>query len=194
MSEETVQELKLSEEKYSELEKKVEAYKNDFLEAVATQIPEKMEELAKKTAFSEPEVTKALGADGVKELRSELKRLAAQLAEDLSEAVSSIKWPEVYPYSVPTTRQFDSALFEYMRPKMNKFAEVFKRNGFNVHDDNARHSQGLVLPQSFYSERASTAQGQTLSAGMQQLAQAKIALEKAKKADGESSVMDLWQD
>lgn len=194
MSEETAIVLKEAETKLLAVENEVEACKKAFLEAVAARIPQKVTEFGKKTALSQPDVTKALGAAGVKVMRGELEGLAARLAEDISGAGSSINWPQPSLYSALKFKDLGSALFEYMRPKMGQFAHVFKSKGYDVHDDNSRKSQGLVLPQWFYSEADLTEQTGLLLSALSQLAKAELALNKAKKAHDDSTVEDLWND
>lgn len=194
MSEETALALKEAEANYSALEKEIDAYKEEFLAAVAVHVPRKVTEFAKKTALSEPEVTKALGAEGVKAMRGELESLAEQLAKDVAGGAFAIEWPTPSLYSAAKFNDLHSALFRYMRPKVDKIAGVFKRNGYNVYDNNAQRSQGLVLPQWFYSEGDLTEQTTPLLKGLSRLAKAELAVEKAKKAHDDSTVGDLWGD
>ncbi len=194
MSEETALKLKKAEAALSALENDVDVRKEEFLAAVATHIPRKVAEFAKKTAHSEPGVTTSLGAEGVKAMRAELENLADQLARDVAGASSSLVWPKPNQYVELKFNKLHSALFDFMRPKVEKLAQVFKRNGYDVHDKNRQHAQGLVLPQWFYSEGDLTAETKSLIAGLSQLEQAKLAVQQAKRAHDASTVADLWGD
>jgi hypothetical protein len=194
MSEETALKLKDAEAVLSALEGEVHEQKKVFLSAVAVHLPQRVDEFAKKTAHSEPDVTKALGTEGVRAMRNELEGLANQLAKDIASATSSIEWPAPTSYEPIRFKHFHSALFNYMYPKMNRLAQVFKRNGFDVHDSNRQNSQGLVLPQWFYTESDLTAETKVLSEGLSRLERAKLDVQAAREADDASTVADLWGD
>lgn len=195
MSEETALKLKDAEAHFSAMEKEATARKNELLAAVAERLPGHAKALAKRTAQSEPEVTKALGAEGNKELRSQLDNLASELAADVASAVSEVEWPKPSHYSSMTPNDVRKALADFMRGhKMSRFAKVFKDHGFSTCDGNNRGAQSLVLPQSFFSEDEVSAEIKALGAALMAVAKAEMAVETAKKADDLAAVDDLWGD
>jgi hypothetical protein len=193
MSEETALKLKEAEAHFSAMEKDATARKNELLGAVAERLPAHAKDLAKRTAQSQAEATKALGAEGVKKLRKELDDMAEELAADVAGAVSEIRWPKPTTYNPVTPNDVGTSLFNYMRgPKMNRMATVFKEHGFSIHDDNARGSQSLVLPQSLFSQDEISAEIKALGAALTAVMKAEKAVEAAKKADDLAAVDDLW--
>ncbi|MCC3283341.1 hypothetical protein [Arthrobacter caoxuetaonis] len=193
MSDETALKLKEAEAHFSAMEKDATARKNELLGAVAERLPAHAKNLAKRTAQSQAEATKALGAEGVKKLRKELDDMAEELAADVAGAVSEIKWPKPTMYNPVTPNDVRTSLFNYMYgPKMNRMATVFKEHGFSIHDENARGSQSLVLPQSLFSLDEISAEIKALAAALTAVTKAEKAVEAVKKADDLAAVDDLW--
>lgn len=123
----------------------------DCLSSVAAGLPSHLEAIAKRTAQSQPEVTKSLGSDGLKILRKELAESAQQLGSELDDAAEKIKWPEASSeYSKVSTRKIGTALFNFLYgSRVDRLAAVFKRHGFSV-GSGSGHSQSSILPQYLY--------------------------------------------
>ncbi|QHK22613.1 hypothetical protein GU243_23915 (plasmid) [Pseudarthrobacter psychrotolerans] len=195
MSEETAQKLKEAEAHLSSMEDEATARKNELLIAVAERLPGHARQLAKRTGQSEPDVTRALGTEGIKELRSQLEDLASELAADVAGAVSEVTWPKPSHFSSVKPNDVRKSLFEFMYgQKMTKFAKVFKDHGFNTYDGNNRGHQSLVLPQSFFSEDEIAEEIKALGTVLMAVTKAEMAVEAAKKADDLAAVDDLWGD
>lgn len=56
-------------------------------------MPARTADAAKRIAAKQPEVTKALGKDGVVKLRRELQATAEALGQQFVDATDKIKWP-----------------------------------------------------------------------------------------------------
>jgi len=175
----------------SQLRKEADHQKNECLTQVAAGLPGKVDELAKRVAHAEPEITKALGKEGVDQLRTELSHEAALLAADIQGAANEIEWP--MPQSdlaKVDARKIHSALFNYMYGRrVDTLASVFKRHGYSIRDSNSQR-QGLVLPQSLYEEDKFGPVAGALTA----LAQAESRVSRANAADDSSTVDDIWGD
>lgn len=192
MSDETVQQLKEAEAVVAERRKDAENRKRECLKVLADRIPAEVEKIAKRTAQSQPEVTKALGSAGIRELRRQLAERASELAAEIESAVDQIQWPSSESeWSPVLPRHVHSALFKFMYgQRVDSLAAIFKRHGYSIHDDNARRSQSLVMPQSLYREDDFSAVAEALTS----LAKAERDCAKAKAADDEVIVDAIWDD
>jgi hypothetical protein len=159
----------------------------ETLSAIADGLAAALDGLAKNTALAQPEVTKALGTDGIRELKVELQAQAETLAEDLRIARERIEWPT----SETAVRGQDvhSALFKYLYgSRVNTLAAILKRHGYDVHDANAQHSQSLVLPQSLYDQNSFGLLAEALTG----LGRAEAVLQRAQGEHDRDTVEDLW--
>jgi hypothetical protein len=192
VSEETTQKLLAALAEEDRRRAEADQLKRQTLANVAGGIPARLDELAKRTAHAQPDVAKRLGADGIKTLRSELAASAAALAAEVEGAATEVKWPKKQgEFSEVKTRDVHSALFKFMYGKrINAIAEIFKRHGFDIQDDNAQRSQGLVYPQALYDE----GEFAPLAGALNALTDAEWAVAKAKKDDDQDIVESLWQD
>ncbi|MFI5931272.1 hypothetical protein [Actinoplanes sp. NPDC051494] len=192
MSEETAQRLREANAKEDRLRAEAERLKQQVLNDVAAGIPARVQEIAKRTAHHQPEVTKKLGTDGIKILRSELADAAAKLATQVETAMDAIKWPEKQgQYSQVGPRGIHTALFNFMYgAPVNAVAAAFKRHGYDVHDDNAQRGQGLISPQSLYNEDEFA----ELASALNALGEAQQTVSTAKAEDDRDVVESLWQD
>lgn len=176
----------------SQLREEADQQKNECLTQVAEGLPDKVDGLAKRVAHAEPEVTKARGKEGIEQLRTELAHEAALLAADIQGAADEIKWPiPQSEFDKAEARKIHSALFQYMYGgRVDKLAAVFKRHGYSIHDNNSQRTQGLVVPQSLYEEDKFGPVTEALNA----LGEAERRVARAKAADDNSTVNDIWGD
>ena len=181
---------------------KGEARKQACLDAVAEGIPAAVDRLAKRIAQAQPDVTRGLGAAGVKALREELATEAADLAAYVRAGSEKVQWPKRdSEWSHVEPRKIHSALFKLMYgAPLNRVGNVFGRHGYDVRKTD-RSGQGLralpglaarplVLPQSLYSEESFG----DVAAALNDLGAAEIALAKAKAVDDKDVVDSLWDD
>jgi hypothetical protein len=190
MSEDTARQLAEAQRLARELRAKADAEIDARLSAMASELRDRLDEIAKRTAQKQPEVTKALGSDGIKTFRAELAEEAQVLADDLRSAAGKIKWPRAdSDYANVTVGNIHSALFEYMHgSRVDRLAAVFRRNGFDVGEH--RNRQSLILPQSLYREKDFEPVAEALNAA----GEANRAAASAKAADDEDIVASLWSD
>lgn len=162
------------------------------MDVVADGIPAAVERLAKRTAQQQPEVTKGLGAHGVRALRNELADKAAELAEYVRAGLGRIEWPaRDSEWSKVESRHVHSALFKFMYGSpVNEIGDVFDRRGYDTQKTPGRGTQGLVLPQSLYDRSSFEAVADALN----ELGTAEAALKTAKDADDRDVVDSLWDE
>ena len=194
MSEESALKLKKASEQLLAAEQELKSRKDEFLAAVAAQIPGHMTALAKTTAFDQPKVTKALGRDGVREFRESLENLATQASEDVAGAALLIQWwPATSIHSKPSSHEVHASVRDYLRNKVaENFVNAFRSSGFEFAGTNP--VQVLVSTQSFYTEDDTAAEARALCEAMLAYAKAEDAVEKAQKADDDAAVSELWGD
>lgn len=192
MSDETKRVLDAATAVVARARAKADERKQECLEAVADGIPRAVERLAKRTAQAQPDVSKQLGAAGVKALREELGAEAVELAEYVRTGSDEIKWPErESEWSQVEPRKIHSALFKFMYgAPVNRLGNVLGRHGYDVNRTERGGSQGLVLPQSLYDEESFDPVAQALN----DLGSAEIALKKAKAEDDRDIVDSLWDE
>lgn len=154
------------------------------LAQIETDLPARAAEAAKRVAIDQPEVTKALGKDGVAELRTELHAAAEVLGRQFVDAADEIKWPLGTSYTKVDNRKVHSALFDRFYRRTGALRDVLTAKGYKLGD-----SQPFI-PQSLYIESKFTA----LSAALTELGKATENFEKAKKDDSDAAVEDLWGD
>jgi hypothetical protein len=192
MSNETAQ--KLEETKAAEMKRRAEADDRKWkcLAAVARGIPACADEIAKRAAHHQPDVAKALGSEGIKDLRRKLADAADVIAPEVEAAAEQIEWPRPQSeYSRVEPRDIHSALFKFLYGRrVGSLAAILKCRGFSIRDDNAQRSQGLVLPQSLYDEGDFAAVAEALNS----LTTAERAVAAAKTADDRDVVDALWDD
>ncbi|SKF61520.1 Uncharacterised protein [Mycobacteroides abscessus subsp. abscessus] len=166
-----------------------DARKQECLDVVADGLPTKVDRLAKHTAQAQPDVTKALGVDGVRALRNELAAKAAELAGYVRTGSDKIQWPRRGDaWEKVESRKVHSALFNFMYgAPTNRVGDVFERCGYDVRRSDRSGAQSLVLPQNLYDEDF----GAVVEA-LHELGTAEISLKKAKEADDRDVVDSLW--
>lgn len=189
MSNETARKVAEAEALESEQRTKADERIRECLSGIASELPGRIDNIAKHTAQNQPDVTKSLGSDGLKVLRRELADSANQLTSELEDAADKIKWPQASSeYSLVSTRDIRSALFGFLNgPRVGRLAAVFNRHGFSVGDTSGR-SQTLILPQSLYEEKTFAPVAEALNS----LGKAERDLASAKAADDKDTVASLW--
>lgn len=159
----------------------------DCLCVIADGLAAAVDQLAKRTALAQTEVTKGLGTEGVQKLKGELHAQAAILAADIGSSQERIDWPT--SATVVRPQDVHSALFKYLYgPRVNAFAVILKKHGFGIQDDNAQRSQSLVLPQSLYDQNSFDSLAEALTT----LGKAEDALRRAQAEHDRDAVENLW--
>lgn len=191
MSEETALRLKEAEVSLSVAKQGLEVRKQEFLAAVAGQIPSHANELARKLAQQQPDTTKALGADGVKELRKSIEDAALRASEVVAGASSQVIWETpTNMYTIPNAHEVHSAMRGYLRQNvMQEFTMILQEKGFTI----PRSATGPSLG-SLYSEGEVITEARDLGSALLAFAKAEQAVATAKKADDDAAVNELWGD
>lgn len=190
MTEETARKLQEAEAAEERAASAADAEKRACLQQVALNLPTKLDAFAKTVARDEPEVTKSLGADKLKQLRSDLAGAATSLGTDLQGAIDQIKWPSAgSQYSSVTAGDIHSALFNYMYgQRVDQLAAVFTRYGYSVRHGSHQNANTHIVPQQLYEE----AWFGSVAEALQQLGAAKRETERARKMDNDSVVDTMW--
>lgn len=195
MSEETARELSAAREAEATRRREAREAEMALLRAIAQGLPGHAEQIARRVAHAQPDVTKSLGRDGVDQLRAELNERAAAVAAELAEAVDQIKWPlgdGGTLVSKTTVRTIEKVLFDYLYgSRVNSVAAALKRRGFDINE--TAGSQSRVLPQFLYSEEALSAEFEAVVTALNLLQEAQRALAKAGAEDDRDTVESLWQ-
>jgi hypothetical protein len=192
MSDETAKKLAEAEAHASQLRAKADEQIQDCLRNVASGIPARLDDIARRTAQSQPEAAKSLGSDGLRLLREELTQAAQALASEVEGAATQIKWPEAMSeYSKVNVRDVHSAFFEFLYgARVDRLAAIFKRHGFSTGETGVGRSQSFVLPQYLYEEKAFGPVAEALNSP----ATAERAVAAAKADDDKDIVTSLWED
>jgi hypothetical protein len=192
VSEETTQKLREATAAAAARRAEAGVLKEQCIAEVAGGMAARVDEIAKRTAHAQPDVAKQLGSAGIQTLRKELAEQAELIAAELATAAGQLQWPiRQSQYSSIRPRDVHSTLFQYLYGRrMNSLAAIFKRHGFEVHDDNAHRTQGLIYPQSIYNESDFVELAEALNA----LADAEKAVAEAKADDDRDTVDALWGD
>lgn len=192
MSEQTAKALEQATAEVERVRAVADACKAACVEKVAQGVRPALERIAKRTAHAQPEVTKALGASGVKAFREDLAASAEAFAADLRSSADGIEWPRSQSqFSPVSARDVHSAFFRllYGRP-VNQLGEVFKNHGYDVDQGHSDGQQHLILPQSLYDESDFAEAAQALHA----LEIARGAEATAKAEDDRDAVDALWEE
>lgn len=203
MSEETQQKLEEARNALSTTEAAAAERELDLLRAVAGRIPERLDAKAKLVAENQPDTTRALGKDGIRELRGQLKALAEDIQGQVLAAAGALKWPhQEYPRYMQRQDNLKTAQGDAVHlvfglfdgPRADKVASLFKDHGFSVRHSESRRSQTLVSPQDFYTSKDFDAELGALAAARIELARAHEAMATAKAADDKDAVESIWED
>lgn len=185
MSDETAQVLAKAEEALAEMTKIAERETEEFLAGVASEIPSRVDRVLKKAAQEQPEVTKALGREGLAKLRADLAAEAKKIADDLLQSGPSIDWPVPRGWGSSNTSDVASALTEHLQA--GPLADIYHAAGYGSSGNYRRtemHSSHLV--------DSSTPRYKQLVEVLRKLEDARSAVAEAKKADDAAIVADLW--
>lgn len=158
--------------------------KEACLAQIATDLPTRAAEAAKRVAVEQPEVTKSLGAEGVAEMRSALQAAAEELGRQFVAAIDEIEWPLGAKYSKVENRHVHSALFNRFYKKTGALSTVLSASGYKLGESDP------FLPQTLYAE----SKFGPLATALNAFGAATAKLEKAKKDDNDAAVDDLWGD
>lgn len=194
MSDDTQAALRRAEEELASARDRARTIQLQLLDTIASDLPAHTEQLARRTAHNQPEVTKSLGSDGVRKLRGELGSKAEELAALVREGVDAIGWPQREDVFLSVkAREVSTALFRFLygRP-VDSMATIFKNAGFNVGDENVRRHQDLVLPQSLFSDGNLQEQFEAVAQALNAVTAAMAAKAKSKAADDKAAVDELW--
>src|ERR1700712_4864059 len=71
---------------------------DSLLDQTAKGLPESFDQLARRVSGQQPDITKALGRDGVRSLREEMASKAVEVAAEVRQARSELLWPESSEY------------------------------------------------------------------------------------------------
>lgn len=185
MSDETARALARAEEALAQAIETADREKGEFLAGVASEIPARVERVAKKAAEEQPEVTKTLGREGVAKLRADLAAAAEKIAADLLRAAASIDWPVPRASFSSGTSEVAEALTEHL--EVGPLATIFQKAGYGI---------------SGYHRRAQIDSGHLVDSGtprykqivevLRKLDGARRNVTEAKKADDAAIVADLW--
>lgn len=154
------------------------------LEQIANDLPTRASEIAKRIAIDQPEVTKSLGKEGVAEMRSDLQGAAEELGRQFIAAGDEIEWPLGTSYTKVENRHIHSALFHRFYRRTTELSDVLNAKGYRLGDSDP------FIPQALYTESKFT----PLAAALTALGVATESSRKAKKADDDAAVEDLWGD
>ncbi|MFK4761550.1 hypothetical protein ACI3KS_11495 [Microbacterium sp. ZW T5_45] len=154
------------------------------LAQIASELPARAAEVAKRIALEQPEVTKALGKEGIAELRADLQTAAEDLGRQFVAATDEIDWPLGTSYSKVDNRHVHSALFNRFYGRTGALTKVLTTHGYNTGQSEP------FLPQYLYTESSFT----PLAAALTALGVATESFQMAKRADDDATVDNLWGD
>ncbi|WP_087013947.1 hypothetical protein [Leucobacter sp. 7(1)] len=161
--------------------------KIETLRTIADGIPARVDELAKGYALKNPEAIRALGKEGVSEMRNELGREALALAERFATASDKISWPEpTNKYHLVRTSDIHSAIFKTFYGRMNDLISVLHKRGLLA--ESGAELAGAIVPQALYRQ----ASFESLAVALNSLGNAKAELKEANAAFDKESVESLW--
>lgn len=189
MSEETTQRLHEAETHLAAVREKCETRKDDLLQAISVEIPAHAEALAKKAVYEHVDVTKSLGADGIRDLRDYIGNLATQTAEDVAGASALVNWPKPKINSITTPYEVYAAISEYLTEKAApKFVQAFEERGFHIKSTRPDWLTALGL----FTEDTARPETTRLCKAIQDIAKADDAVRRAKEDHDRAAIDDLW--
>lgn len=181
MSEETARDLR--EARHIETQRRAAAdeAKQALLDKIADEVPARLDAHGKKVAHEQPDVTTAMGNDGVRAFRAELRFGAEALADDLRRSADAIDWMKDFG----RRDAVKSAVFHYVYGRRATAIDaVVRKHGYTVPEHGGFH------PHSLYE----IAWFQEATAALQALVSAQDNVRAAKEADDRDSVEQLWND
>lgn len=184
MTDETKDALNQAAEALKEARARADLEKRACLAQIQAELPARAAETAKRIATDQPEVTKALGKEGVANMRDALQSASEELGRQFVAAVDEIDWPLGSGNTKVGNYKVHSALFDRFHNKTGALSKVLKDNGYTLGVSDA------FLPQSLYVESKFT----SVAAALTALGIASANFKKAKKNDDDAVVDDLWGD
>ncbi|MGN7859508.1 hypothetical protein ACTJI8_02895 [Microbacterium sp. 22303] len=189
MSEETKAEIDRARTALGEAQTHASAVKRSALESIASNMPAKVDAIAKRIAHEYPEVTRELGADRVAQLREDLAKEAKRLGDQFVGAIDEINWPRSEPYSQVRSQDIESALTARFRGKVNGPSDILARAGYLK--TNLYHREAVqTRPRELFDGEDFGPVAEALTA----LSKAEDSFKKALAADDRAVVNDLWGD
>ncbi|WP_347756801.1 hypothetical protein [Agrococcus sp. ProA11] len=183
MTNETKAALQQATEAMSAARAKADSAIQACLAQIATDLPARAADAAKRVAVDQPEVTKALGKEGVTEMRSALGSAAEELGREFVAATDDIDWATI-AYSKVDNRHVHNALFKRFYRRTGALSQVLSASGYDLED------RDPFIPQALYDEAKFTQLSEALTA----LNVASANVERARKEDNDAAVDDLWGD
>jgi hypothetical protein len=184
VSEETASALALAKEEESLQRAVVDPLKQNCLNSVAQGVSASVDRYAKKVAQAQPDVTRALGRDGVSALREDLSRAAGELATELRRAVAAVKWP-TFAYGRSHNNGVASALYDFLSgSRVGRFDRILRAHRYKIEDYHGFSPYDLIEREGF----------NELEVELEILASKVKAVEAAKDADDQDAVESLWDE
>ena len=189
MSEETQARLAAAEAHLVEVQGPIDEAKAAILDAIEQSIPDHFESVGKKYAQSQPEVTRRLGADGVKEFRAELRELGRSVAHDLR-ASTKIEWPApTTPVSMEPRMLIRNAFQQALTGPKYKLETLLTKHGFDI---GRRNDYTNVSVWDVYDAGRHEREVQAYMDAIAPLGRAQREVHEARRADDAATVSDLW--
>lgn len=182
MTDETRAALQQATEALASARETAERAKRACLAQIAADMPSRAAESARRVATEQPEVTKALGKDGVAKMRAALHAVADELGQQFVAAEEEIHWPVGTTYSRVENRHIHGALFKRFYRHTGSLSRVLTEHGYDLSGSDP------FLPQTLYAESKFSA----VSSALTSLGLASGKFDSAKKADDNATVDDLW--
>lgn len=191
MSEETRARVAAAKARLAEVQGPIDEAKAALLDAIEQSLPDHFESLGRKYAHSQPEATKRLGAQGVKEFRTELRELGQSVAQDLR-ASTKIEWPAPTA-SVPrdTRIRIRNGFQQALKGPQYRLETLLTKHGFDI---GRRDDYTNVSVWDVYDAGRHEAEAEAYMDAIAPLGSARRELDEALRADDAATVSDLWGD
>lgn len=185
MTRETAQAVQQTAARLEEAQANARRLEEATLAQIAAEMPERVDELAKRYAHEQPDVTQELGREKLGEMRAELAAEARSIGAQFVAAIDQIAWPTGARSSSGAVH---SALFDRFFRKVSGPAEILERYGYKVRQSPYADMGGVIAPQQLYRQNSFG----DLAAALKDLGAARTAHDAAVAADKRASVEDLW--
>jgi hypothetical protein len=181
VTEETKRALQQATDAHAAAEAEATHQKRASMEQIAAELPDRVERTAKFVAKGDPDTTSRVGREGVAAMRAELTEAATELGRQFVLAVNDLEWPQGNRYVGVDSGEIHRAVASRFRGRTGSLTQVLERRGYEP--------RGHVFSsESLFDQNAFEPLAEALTA----LSEAKEQLRKAKKADDDSNVDDLW--
>lgn len=186
-SKETNRALRIAQILVLEAEVDVDKAKKAMLAAIAAGLPDALDKAGLSVAKKQPGVSKALGQEGLADLRTGLAREAAILSSNLKSEENHIVWMDDIPGDPPEYKITRSLSNYFLGPRLDAVVRVFELNAYTVPIDE-RQDQSLIRSSSLYAESHFL----PLLTALDYLKHAKAELARAEEADDWAMEIDDW--